>query len=46
LFLDEDLRNRLGSCGYDFVHQECNCVSMAKNSLNLYEKVLKNNDNK
>ena len=46
LFLDEDLRNRLGSYGYDFVHQECNCVSMAKNSLNLYEKVLKNNDNK
>ena len=46
LFLDEDLRNRLGSCGYDFVHQECNCISMAKNSLNLYEKVLKNNDNK
>ena len=46
LFLDEDLRNRLGLCGYDFVHQECNCVSMAKNSLNLYEKVLKNNDNK
>ena len=46
LLLDEDLRNRLGSCGYDFVHQECNCVSMAKNSLNLYEKVLKNNDNK
>ena len=46
LFLDEDLRNRLGSCGYDFVHQECNSVSMAKNSLNLYEKVLKNNDNK
>jgi len=46
LFLDEDLRNRLGSCGYDFVHQECNCVSMAKNSLNLYEKALKNNDNK
>ena len=46
LFLDEDLKNRLGSYGYDFVHQECNCVSMAKNSLNLYEKVLKNNDNK
>ena len=46
LFLDEDFRNRLGSYGYDFVHQECNCVSMAKNSLNLYEKVLKNNDNK
>jgi len=40
LFLDEDLRNRLGSCGYDFVHQECNCISMAKNSLKLYESIL------
>ena len=46
LFLDDDLRNRLGLCGYDFVRQECNSVSMAKNSLNLYEKVLKNNGNK
>ena len=45
LFLDEDLRNRLGSCGYDFVHQECNCVSMAKNSLKLYEDILEEMQN-
>ena len=28
------------------VHEECNCISMAKNSLRLYEQVLENNDNK
>ena len=46
IFLDEDLRNKLGNSGYVFVHEECNCVSMAKNSLKLYEQVLENNDNK
>jgi len=46
LLLDEGLRNRLGLFGYNFVHEECNCISMAKNSLNLYEQILKDNDNK
>ena len=46
LLLDEDLRSRLGLFGYNFVHEECNCVSMAKNSLKLYEQVLENNYNK
>ena len=46
LLLDEGLRNRLGLSGYNFVHEECNCISMAKNSLNLYEQILKDNDNK
>ena len=46
LLLDEGLRKRLGLSGYNFVHEECNCISMAKNSLNLYEQILKNNDNK
>ena len=46
MFLDEDLRNKLGNSGYAFVHEECNCVSMTKNSLKLYEQVLENNDNK
>ena len=46
LLLDDDLRIRLGLSGYNFVHDECNCVSMAKNSLELYEEILKNNDNK
>ena len=46
LLLDDDLRMRLGLSGYNFVHDECNCVSMAKNSLELYEEILKNNDNK
>ena len=46
LLLDDDLRIRLGLSGYNFVHDECNCVSMAKNSLELYEQVLKNNDDK
>ena len=42
----DKLRKQLGMSGYDFVHEECNCVSMAKNSLKLYEQVLENNDNK
>ena len=46
LLQDDNLRERLGMCGYEFVHEECNCISMAKNSLRLYEKVLKNLDNK
>ena len=46
LLQDHNLRERLGMGGYEFVHEECNCISMAKNSLRLYEKVLKNHDNK
>ena len=46
LLLDDNLRKRMGLSGYNFVHEECNCVSMAKNSLKLYEQVLENNDNK
>tara|TARA_Y100001936_G_scaffold224150_1_gene241519 strand:+ start:7269 stop:8462 length:1194 start_codon:yes stop_codon:yes gene_type:complete len=46
LSLDDKLRERLGISGYEFVHEECNCISMAKNSLRLYEQVLENNDNK
>ena len=46
LLLDEDLRDRLGMSGYNFVHEECNCESMAKNSVELYKEVLKNNHNK
>ena len=46
LLLDDKLREQLGISGYNFVHEECNCVSMAKNSLRLYEQALENNDNK
>jgi len=46
LLLDDELREKLGTSGYEFVHQECNCISMAKNSLKLYEGLLENNDNK
>ncbi len=46
LLQDDNLRERLGICGYEFVHEECNSISMAKNSLKLYEKVLENHDNK
>ena len=45
LAIDDELRERLGLSGYKFVHEECNCISMAKNSLELYEQVLKNNHN-
>ncbi len=43
---DNHLRDKLGLEGYNFVQTECNCVSMASNVLNLYEKILKNNENK
>jgi glycosyltransferase involved in cell wall biosynthesis len=46
LLLDESLRIKLGLSGYDFVHEECNSISMAKNSLRLYEELLKINHNK
>ena len=46
LLLDDKLREQLGVSGYNFVHEECNCISMAENSLRLYEQVLKNSDNK
>ena len=46
LLQDDNLRERLGMCGYEFVHEECNCIAMAKKSLRLYEKMLKNHDNK
>ena len=46
LLNNSELREKLGLTGYNFVHEECNCISMAKNSLKLYEKILKNNQNK
>ena len=46
LLHNDNLRERLGLFGYDFVHEECNCVSMAEKSLKLYELILKNNHNK
>jgi glycosyltransferase involved in cell wall biosynthesis len=39
-------RDSLGSAGYDFVQKECNCISMAKNHLKLYQNILDNNQNK
>jgi len=46
LLENPDLIQKLGEEGYNFVKSECNCVSMASNVLNLYEKILKNNENK
>ena len=46
LLFDNKLRDKLGLSGYNFVHKECNSISMAKNSLKLYEEVLKINHNK
>ncbi|SVE36348.1 uncharacterized protein METZ01_LOCUS489202, partial [marine metagenome] len=40
------LREKLGLAGYEFVHKECNSVSMAQNSLSLYQEIIKNNPNK
>jgi glycosyltransferase involved in cell wall biosynthesis len=46
LLNNTELREKLGLAGYNFVHKECNCVLMAKNSLKLYENILENNQNK
>ena len=46
LLNDSELREKLGQSGYDFVNEECNCVSMAKNSLKLYEDILEEMQNK
>ena len=46
LLCDDKLRNKLGLSGYNFVHEKCNSVSMAKHSLKLYNELLKNNYNK
>ena len=46
LLFDNTLRDKLGLSGYNFVHEECNCISMAKNSLKLYQELLKINHNK
>ena len=46
LLNDTDLRNKLGLEGYNFVQNECNCVSMAKNVLDTYEEILDNTSNK
>ena len=40
LLNDSELREKLGQSGYNFVNEDCNCVSMAKNSLKLYEDIL------
>ena len=45
LLNDTELRERLGLSGYNFVNEECNCVSMAKNSLKLYEDILEEMQN-
>ena len=45
LLNDTGLRERLGLSGYNFVNEECNCVSMAKNSLKLYESILEETQN-
>ena len=45
LLNDSKLREKLGLSGYNFVNEECNCVSMAKNSLKLYEDILEEMQN-
>ena len=46
LLENKDMREKLGLAGYEFVHKECNCVSMAQNSLTIYQEIIKNNPNK
>ena len=43
LLNNSNLRENLGMEGYNFVKYECNCVSMAKNVLIVYENILDNN---
>ena len=42
LLNNSNLRENLGMEGYNFVKNECNCVSMAKNVLKVYENILDN----
>lgn len=42
LLENSELRDRLGSEGYNFVHNECNCITMAKKTLQFFEMILKN----
>ena len=46
LLKNSELVKKLGNEGYNFVKSECNCVSMASNVLNLYQKTIRNNENK
>ncbi|MDC0202142.1 glycosyltransferase family 4 protein [Candidatus Nitrosopelagicus sp.] len=46
LLENPDLVKKLGEEGYNFVKSECNCVSMASNVFNLYQKTMKNHENK
>ena len=46
LLFDDELKEKLGLSGYNFVHEKCNSVSMAKHSLKLYNELLENNYNK
>jgi len=43
LYNDSSLKVKLGLDGYNFVHDECNCVTMANKILKFYERVLQNN---
>ena len=43
LYNDSSLKVKLGLDGYNFVHDECNCVTMANNILKMYEKILEDN---
>jgi len=42
---DSELQKKLGLSGYNFVNEECNSISMAKNSLKLYEDILEERQN-
>ena len=42
LLNNSELRKKLGLAGYNFVHKECNCITMSKNTLKLYENILQN----
>ena len=44
LLNEPNLIQKLGLEGYNFVKNECNCISMATNILKLYEKALENNE--
>tara|TARA_Y100000590_G_scaffold207106_1_gene234568 strand:+ start:2890 stop:4083 length:1194 start_codon:yes stop_codon:yes gene_type:complete len=46
LLENPDLVKKLGDEGYNFVKSECNSVSMASNVFNLYQKTMKNHENK
>ena len=43
LLENEEKREKLGKSGYDLVHRECNSEQMTKETMRIYEQLIKDN---